>query len=371
MIWAWLLLATSWFAYSYGFVDFNLTLSNNPLIVKVIGWGQHLVFFDRPSSTLFYCLLLIITWGLYLVTIWKSKKWAYWKYGTLALLFGLAYPMLTHDIFNYLFHARIVVNYHANPHLLAPQVFVGDPWLRFMHWVHSPSAYGPVFTATMLVPYLVGMTKLTTSLLAYKLLACASYLLAIYLVGEIAKRNKLIDPNKARLLVALNPIILTEWLINAHNEVLMVTLMLLAWWMVGENKLWRGWSAIALSAGLKYAAILVAPALLLWKFVGERWALWIAVLSLVITPFVYHFDFQYQIWYITWAIPFAIITGNRKLIAAILGYSIGGMLIYAPYIATGFWNLTPMTKILYLVSPAALMLIVESLLSINTHRKIS
>ncbi len=357
MILAWVVLALAWFNYSYGFVDFNLTLSNNPFILRWIGYFQHLVYFDRQHSVQVYLCLLVVTWVLYLLTVWRSKKIIWWQLAAITILLALSYPMLTHDVFNYLFHARIVVTYHANPHVLAPQVFTGDEWLRFMHWVHAPSAYGPVFTAIMIVPYILGLTKLTGSLICYKLLAWASYLLSTILVGKIARRGMTINDNKAQLLFAFNPIILSEWLINAHNEVLMVTLMLLSWWLVGEKKYTKGWLSLLLSAGLKYAAILIAPALILWRWVGEHIALVVATMCLLVVPFFYHFDWQYQIWYITWAVPFAILTGRKQFIGVTTGYAIGGMLIYAPYIATGFWSLTVTAKLLYLLVPAAACLV--------------
>jgi hypothetical protein len=260
--------------------------------------------------------------------------------------------MMTHDIYNYLFHARAVITHHVDPHQVPPQDFVGDEWLRFMHWVHSPSAYGYGFTAYMIIPYVLGAGKLTFSLYIYKLMSLGWYLLAIWLIGKIAARTKSLSPVLAQLLFAGNPLIIMEWLVNAHNENMMVTLMLLSWYLVGQGRYITGVVALVYSTLSKYAAVLIAPGLVLMRIIGERWALILTSLILLGVPFLYHYNSQYQIWYITWALPFVILTGRRYLIAATIGYALGGLLTYVPYIATGFWMLTPATRSLYFAVPS-------------------
>jgi len=66
------------------------------------------------------------------------------------LLFS--YPFLSHDLFNYLFDAKIVTFYHQNPYILKALDFPSDPWLRFMHWTHRTYPYGPSFLFLTLVP---------------------------------------------------------------------------------------------------------------------------------------------------------------------------------------------------------------------------
>jgi hypothetical protein len=265
--------------------------------------------------------------------------------------------MFTHDIFNYLFHAKAVVTHGANPHLVPPQEFLGEEWLRFMHWVHTPSAYGYGFTAYMIIPYVLGFTKLTFSLYLYKLLSFGWYLLAIWLIGKIAKRSKLINPTLAQLLFAGNPLVIMEWLVNAHNESLMITLMLLSWYLWGGGRVVSSILTLTLATLNKYAAILIAPALLLSRLIGEHKALLLSTLILLVAPFLYHYPTQYQVWYITWALPFAILSGNRYLIAGTIGYSLGGLLTYLPYVKTGLWSLSPSDRELLFLSSSAISLL--------------
>lgn len=350
------------FLYSYGYLDYNLTLSSHPMFMRFVDFFQDIVFFDRPLSTRIYIILLCMTTFAYLLTIFyhRNHKNFPWKpVVIIGLVATFAYPMMTHDVFNYLFHARVVITHHANPHLVAPQVFVGDEWLRFMHWVHSPSAYGYGFTAYMIIPYVLGLGKLVPSLYLYKLMSFFWYLLAVWLVGKITARTKTIAASTAQLLFALNPIIIMEWLINAHNESMMVTLMLLSWYLVGHKKLLSGTLALTIGALAKYAAVLLIPGLLMSRIFGEQRALYLTSLILLLAPFFYHYNSQYQIWYITWALPFVVLTGNRYLIAATLGYSLGGLLTYVPYIATGFWSLTPSDRSLYFIVPTLVALLIS------------
>ena len=101
------------------------------------------------SIFLFLCLVLFLSYG-YILQIIREKSFGVKK---ILLLFGLSlaallpsYPALSHDIFNYIFNAKMVVDYHANPHVMVAMDFPNDPWLRFMHNVHRITSYNVCYT---------------------------------------------------------------------------------------------------------------------------------------------------------------------------------------------------------------------------------
>ncbi|KKU26207.1 MAG: hypothetical protein UX37_C0004G0002 [Microgenomates group bacterium GW2011_GWA2_46_16] len=137
----WLVLSITIFIYSYGFVDLNLTLSSNPVLFNFVTWVQHLVYFDRSLSLKVFIILIISMFICYFgsLVFWfnKSTRFPWLFVSLLALIFSLAYPMLSSDIFKYLFSAKEILVYHANPYLITPNTFPDDTWIRFMRWVST------------------------------------------------------------------------------------------------------------------------------------------------------------------------------------------------------------------------------------------
>ena len=54
------LISISLFAYSYGFVDFNLTISSHPLVMNFVGWSQSLAMFHRSTSLYVYLGIILL-----------------------------------------------------------------------------------------------------------------------------------------------------------------------------------------------------------------------------------------------------------------------------------------------------------------------
>src|ERR671934_88789 len=84
-------------------------------------------------------------------------------------------PLFSTDIFNYVAYARMGALCHVNPYLHGAAVIAGDPSVPFTGptWLHTPTAYGPLFTliSYALVPLGVAGTmwalKALTALAAF------------------------------------------------------------------------------------------------------------------------------------------------------------------------------------------------------------
>jgi hypothetical protein len=165
---------------------------------------------------------------------------------TLFLMPGL----YTTDIFSYVMYGHISAVYDLNPYIFPPNYFPNNP-LVDPNWIHpiwwdQPSVYGPLWTgigwlmARLATPF-AGLVQtlpddtvlqvgLMDQVFAYKLLMNGVQVLNLCLVWWLLGRVMRGKP-RARLaafvLFAWNPLMLFDAAGNAHNDALMVSLVLL------------------------------------------------------------------------------------------------------------------------------------------------
>ena len=334
-----LILSLALWVYSYGFLDFNLTLSSSPLFLHFVAPLQHLVYFDRPNSIKVYVIVLILMFITYLAILAYRQSGKLirfpWRLSLLIIaLLTLAYPMLSYDIYNYMFHGKILWFYHMNPHLHAPLEFGGDLWLRFMRWVHTPSAYGAVFTAIESPAYLLGFGKFVPVLILMKLSMSAFFVWCIYLVGRIGEQLRFTKAQvvQSQLLLAFNPFLLLDVVVNGHNDAAMMALFLLALYYALKSKLYPSLLALALSIGTKFVTAITLP-----MYFIKQPKLKILFVSLVLLLPVLVSPGRFQPWYLVWAIIPAVLIDHVLARTWVVLASFAGLIYYVPYIATGFW----------------------------------
>ena len=344
-----LFLASLVWIYSYGFTDLNLTLSSNHYVLSFIHFTQKLVYFNRPLSLKVYLLLIFSLYLVYwfLVNQLSIKSKFPWKFVLpLALIFTFAYPFLSHDSFKYLFAAKMVVKYHLNPHTHSPNFIQGDNWLRFMRWVHTPSPYGPIFTLITIPAYLLGLGKFVPSLFILKLFNFGWYVLVIIFIGKISLKLNFTRAQTVfnQLFFALNPLILIENLANAHNDIPMMALFLIGFYLFLQSKYYFSFLSfksallILLSVGIKYITAIFLPVYLIRKKITPQHLLNFLLLVFFLVPIIYYV--QFQSWYITWTLTLVSLHPSKKLKSLAMAYSFGGMLRYLPFVATGLWSAT-------------------------------
>jgi hypothetical protein len=151
---------------------------------------------------------------------------------SLPLLF-LPY-VLSSDVYQYIFYGRISALYGGDPGLTVPSAYPQDPFLAYVYWQDMPQKYGPVWTLfsyalTLVVEWLGGYLWLYV--LAYKVAALAVHLLNTTFLWNILGRWKPSQQAWGTLLYAWNPLALVELVGNAHNDGLMLCLMLLGVWL--------------------------------------------------------------------------------------------------------------------------------------------
>jgi hypothetical protein len=336
----WFISSLALFIYSYGFLDFNLTLSSNTFFLRFVAPLQHLVYFDRGHSAQVYAIILVFMFVAYIGTLvyWQVGKLTRfpWKFFlVLILILTLAYPMLSYDIYNYMFHAKILWFYHANPHLHAPLEYTGDLWLRFMRWVHTPSAYGPVFTAIESPSYLLGLGKFVPVLVLMKLSMSTFFVWCVYLVGKVGEelqfaKSKII---LSQLMLAFNPFLLMDVVVNGHNDAVMMGLFLFALLLSFRRQI--KWSLVALvaSIGVKFVTALTLPI----YFIRPAKLRLLAATLLMYLPILVS-PARFQPWYVTWVLIPAVLLDYSWARVWILLSSLAGLIYYYPFVTTGFWN---------------------------------
>jgi hypothetical protein len=114
----------------------------------------------------------------------------------------------------------MLIKYEVNPHLEVAMQFSDDPWLRFMHNVHTPAPYGQAWTFISIVPYIIGLGKFSLTWLSFKFFAFLGMFIAFLCLKKLINQKEKKEISLAILF--LNPLILLETIANAHND----------WWMM-------------------------------------------------------------------------------------------------------------------------------------------
>ena len=105
----------------------------------------------------------------------------------LHVVFLLAPPLLSGDVFSYIAYGRLGAVHGISPYLHGPAAAPHDPGLRYVAalWAHTPSAYGPLFT---ILSYGLGSLGIAAALWGFKVAGGARGLAVVALVWRIAER---------------------------------------------------------------------------------------------------------------------------------------------------------------------------------------
>jgi hypothetical protein len=218
-------------------------------------------------------VLLVVLSGAYLVafacSLWLPAWVALPAAAALVVLFTLAPPLFSTDIFNYIAYSRMGVLHHLNPYQHGAAAIPLDPsYPPSGHlWDHTPTAYGPVFT---LLSYALVPLGVAGEMWALKALTGAAALGCSALIWLCARRLG-IRPLPAVLFFALNPLLLVYTIGGGHNDVLMAlpllggVLLVLSGWPLAGGLL------LVAAVGIKLSAAVVVPFVLVAS--SRRWRL--------------------------------------------------------------------------------------------------
>jgi Glycosyltransferase family 87 len=208
-------------------------------------------------------VLLAVMFACYLVALACAgalpARWAIGGIVAVHVVFLLAPPLFSADVFGYIDYARLGVVHGLSPYSHGAAAAAHDPVTRFVRWHDIATPYGPVFT---LASYPLAWVSVAVALWTLKAAAALLSLVCVALVWRIAARRG-VAPLPAAMLVGLNPLLLAYGVGGAHNDFLLMALVLGAVALTLAGREAAGGLAIAAGIGVKATAGLVAPFLLL------------------------------------------------------------------------------------------------------------
>lgn len=353
-----------YFMYSYTQVDPNLVLSTFPPYWKAQEWLWQIGYHQRDlSSWLFLFTMMLMTVSCVFVVKKFSQSEKKSTLVSIILILLLSHNAFSHDIFNYIFNARMVVKYAANPHIHTALEFPSDDWTRFMHNTHTPAPYGYGWTALSLTPYVLGAGKFLSTYMLMKLWMLVGFVLLWFAMKNLAQTLGMQkEYEKTKWLFFLNPLVLIEIFSNAHNDAWMMAPAVLAYSLLfmkqKKTQQWMIWvgafTLIAISASIKFATLAIIPMLcvliakqfvkkhMLIDMLVKYWSEFSSVLLFL--PLLTSRSQQFHPWYLIWSLtflPFMRVEWMRWLFIA---FSISSLFRYLPYIGVGDYTQTVLSQ---------------------------
>ena len=370
------------FFYSYTQVDLSLTMSRASVFQTVEKWFQYIGYFDRPLSTELYIGIVVLLFLFYCLFIFaaQKKKLPIDRVWQLILAMGVlltvAYNAFSYDIFNYIFAAKELVHYHQNPYAVIPLAFPKDPMLSFMHWTNVPYVYGPLALGFTLPLYLLGLGFFLPTFFLFKALATVCFFGTTYFLQKIFRK---VNPEREVLgvvLFALNPLVIIETLISAHNDIIMMFFAVMGIYLLLQKKWFWGVLAVIVSALTKQVTIFLifpvlayAVATLFKKKISNTLFLWLVAVSMLAGYLFVLTRLQLQPWYTLWFLPFFILVKLPKsLLILLIGFTFGVLLRYVPFLWQGDWNgLAPIIMLYVTVLTPVIVLVLGYLWNLIQH----
>jgi alpha-1,6-mannosyltransferase len=207
-----------------GAVGHSALIPKSPAIA---GWlsgigerlGYRVFLIALLSSALAYGVLLSLAGAL-------SKRAAILLVGALHAIVLAGPILISTDVFSYIAYARMGVEHGLNPYVHGPIAISHDPIYRYVgkDWKHVATAYGPLYT---LLSYPLAPLGLKGALWGMKLVAQLASAATLALTWRCARARQ-INPVTAILAVGANPLYILYGLGGAHNDLIMLALMMAA-----------------------------------------------------------------------------------------------------------------------------------------------
>lgn len=227
--------------------------------LRVLGAG----YLSGASAGWAYFTGLLVAMALYAVLMLTAREFSFRTLMTaivaLHVLFLLAPPLLSQDVFSYIAYARLPAEHGLNPYAFAPTAIPLDAVFPYAGSKAAVNVYGPFFT---LASYPLGKLSVPLAFWLLKVVACCASLGIVWLV---AKSARLLghDPRLAVVAVGLSPITLVHIVGGAHNEALTMLLVTLGVWLMLREREALGGFAAAAAAGVKASAVVPLPFMLI------------------------------------------------------------------------------------------------------------
>jgi len=377
IFYAWIAASIALLLYSFTQVDLSLTLSQVSIWQGIQKFFQQIGYFNRPLSTALYLVIIIFMFALYLKTLdmvqnnLLTRKYLWKIILVISVALFFSYNAFSYDFFNYIFDAKIVTFYHQNPYEHKALDYPGDPMLSFMHWTHRTYPYGPMWLLLTVPVSFIGFGYFLLTFYLFKLLMLGSFIGSAYFIEKISRKLE-IGPLLSLSVFALNPLIIIESLVSAHNDIVMIFFALIGIFAFFERKIVHSLIASGVSIAVKFATIFLLPALLLDLFfkVNKETVIRAIVVSMSIAVLIVIGRTNFQPWYLLFVIPFSSLIANRfYVMIPLVVISFFGLLQYAPFLYLGNWD-PPVPDILNLIMVTSILVSIVLVLGWRFKRTI-
>jgi alpha-1,6-mannosyltransferase len=179
------------------------------------------------------------------------------------------HPLLSGDIFKYVFGGRIWAVYGQNPFLHVPAEFALDPFYELVRWRTHVNAHGPLWRLAESSSAALGGERCGDVILLMKLWPGLAYLgTTAALFGTL----RVWQPERAvsgTMVYAWNPLVVLEAIQNGHNDVVAALPAVAAVWAMLRGR--PGWAfpLLAVAVLIKPLAVVLGPLLLLAALRGS------------------------------------------------------------------------------------------------------
>lgn len=370
------LVAIALLVYSYTQVDLNLTLFRSIEWLSFQKWAQEIGYFQRQTSVILFSAISLLLFAFYIAFLKLSsklsKKEIWFLILSTAFILFFSYNAFSYDLFNYIFDAKIVTVYNKNPYMHTALDFSGDPMLLFMHWTHRVFPYGPTWLGATVPLSFLGQNVFIPTLFLFKGLMVLCYLGTVYYISKILKVVSPKDEKFGTLFFALNPLVVVESLVSAHNDIVMVFLATFALYKLVSKKYLSAFPLLGLSAGVKFASGLLLPifAYVFYKKGKVDWYKMFvySIIFMILGVVMASVRTSFQPWYLLNVLPItALIARKDYILVPTIIVCLFALANYVPFLYLGNWD-NPVPTILFWLTTVS---VIFSLIIIGSkYRKI-
>lgn len=360
--------------YSFTQIDLGLAMTRYPLFFSIQRAFQTIGYFYRPySAAIYISIITLLSFSYFFLLTALNKHYisnkAFWRLVFLTgIILVFSYNAFSHDLFNYIFDAKIFTYYGKNPYLYKALDFPSDPMLAFMHWTHRTYPYGPIWLAISIALSYIGMNFFILNFILFKFIAAVSYVGLVYVIKKIAEKTSAKQVMLVSGFFAFNPLVIIETLVSAHHDSLMMLLAIISMYFLLHKKYPSSILFLFLSIGIKFATVFLLPVLMavvIIQYLKAKvpWSMVFTVFlaSLMLAVFAAsQSSGNFQPWYLLFLMPFlALVSVNPFMMIGGIIASIGALLTYLPYLYLGNWD-APVPGILHKLYVTVLIVILAA-----------
>ena len=212
------------------------------------------------NATVFHWInltLITLTFGIYAIALRTFKPGASLRAlwiisGVLLVVLVVTPPFYATDIFYYADSGRLFGVYRQNPYLIPPSTFSQGDLTHFDYWSKTVTNYGPVWTLISGLLILIAGGTPFAATLVFKLLGAVSVAASALLIRTILRELRPDFADFGAFLFLWNPAVLLEGVANAHNDILMVPLLLVSILLLIKKRPVWGFIPLVLATLIKY-----------------------------------------------------------------------------------------------------------------------